>query len=112
MDEFGIDTSDSQYLDFSSGNDDSCIYATYASANLSEYNNTEYNDTDNNDKDCNDTDYGDIDQSRILSGNLLSSDYQFSYNRILSPSTKFPMLPIQLKLYIIKTSNILFLQVI
>lgn len=69
MNEFGIADTDSQYLDFSSG-DDSCIYATYA--------NTLYNDTDTNSSDYEDAEEG---QSGI---SLLSENS----SSVIKPSTK------------------------
>ena len=61
MNEFGIHSTDEQYLDFVSGDEDSCIYATYTESNYSDYNATDFNDTDFNYTDFNYTDFNDTD---------------------------------------------------
>ncbi|KAK8893878.1 hypothetical protein M9Y10_022307 [Tritrichomonas musculus] len=58
MIELGIEYTDPQYLDFVSGEEDSCVYATYNSSNYTDYQDENYNDTD-----LNDSDYSDIDMS-------------------------------------------------
>lgn len=76
MEEFGIKNSDEQYYDFGSGDNDSCIYATYM------YN----NNTDLNDTDLNDTGYVDIDTDDKIK--ILSENEQDEQPITLNPSTK------------------------
>lgn len=79
MKEFGISNEDIKYLDFLSGDNDSCIYATYNSSNYSDYEDSTYNDTDSND-----TYYTDYDMDAISSVRLLTENSQ----EVLNPSTK------------------------
>lgn len=81
MEEFGIQNTDEQYYDFKSGDDDSCIYATYTSIDDPDINETDINDTN-----INDTDYADIDD-RGSSKQLLSNE-KHSLSSLPNPSIR------------------------